>query len=164
MNMIVDGLTLLFVAIVMVLIFFRPVMGLASLLTPWRGFILSTVRRHNGRYTTLHLSIYDYIGHLSPRRGRRFHKSFLDTLQRAIQEGGQPVYFASHLMRPAHMKSMTALLKPMANTHCWRQREITIPRHIRWGIRLQMLIQEWRWIPEPETGVLVVIRTRKAVL
>ncbi|QXB24125.1 hypothetical protein [Lelliottia amnigena] len=143
------------------LILFGPLMWFISAVTPWKGFCIATVRRHTGRYTTLHLSVYDRVGHLSPRRAARFHRSFLTTLLRAVETGKRPVFFTSHLMRPAHMKSMTALLQPMTDTHRWRRRAVTIPRYVRNGIRLQILIQEWRWITVPETGALVVIRPRK---
>ena len=140
------------------LILFGPLMWFISAVTPWKGFCIAT---DTGRYTTLHLSVYDRVGHLSPRRAARFHRSFLTTLLRAVETGKRPVFFTSHLMRPAHMKSMTALLQPMTDTHRWRRRAVTIPRYVRNGIRLQILIQEWRWITVPETGALVVIRPRK---
>ncbi|AYY47061.1 hypothetical protein EGX89_00045 (plasmid) [Citrobacter freundii] len=66
-------------------------------------------------------------------------------------------------MRPAHMKSMTVLMGKMDDTHRWRCATVSIPAVVRNGIRLQTLIQEWRWITVPETGVLVLIRPRRNV-
>ncbi|MEG5552384.1 hypothetical protein UXO11_22675 [Enterobacter wuhouensis] len=145
------------------LLLYCPLMTLISFITPWKGFRTSTVRRKNRFYTTLHLSIYDRVGHLNLRRAARFHRSFLSTLERALHQNAKTVFFTSHLMRPAHMKTMTALLKSMEDTHRWHCRDVTIPLHIRNGIRLQIFIQEWRRITVPKTGVLVVIRPRKGV-
>ena len=148
-------------SIPLALLLYCPMMTFISAITPWKGFRISTARRRNGRYTTLHLSIYDRVGHLSRRRAARFHHSFINTLQQALQQGDGPVFFTSHLMRPAHMKSMTALLTPLAGTHRWRCVPVTVPRAVRTGIRLQVLLQEWRWMTVPATGALVVIRPYK---
>lgn len=149
-------------SIPMGLLLYGPFMMLISTITPWKGFRTAKVLRHTGCYTTLHLSVYDRVGHLTPRRATRFHLSFLTTLLQAVESGNNPVFFTSHLMRPTHMKSMTNLLKQMEDTHRWRCHTVPIPRAVRNGIRLQILFQEWRRITVPETGVLVVIRPRKA--
>ncbi|WP_391488868.1 hypothetical protein [Leclercia tamurae] len=150
----------LLLAFPLMLLLYCPIMTFIGAITPWRGFRTSSVRHRKQRYTTLHLSVYDRVGYLSLRRAARFHRSFLSVLQLALQNKSTPVYFTSHLMRPAHMKSMTALLKPMADSHRWRCTPVTISSVVRNGIRLHILIQEWRWITVPETGVLVVIRPR----
>lgn len=159
----VSFLSLLLFAILISLVLYCPIMTFLCAITPWKGFRTATIRHRKSRYTTLHLSVYDRVGHLSPRRAARFHKSFLTTLQQAVLTGRHPVYFTSHLMRPAHMKSMTSLLSPLADSHRWRYHTVTIPRAIRTGIRLQIFFQEWRRITVPETGVLVVIRPRKVM-
>lgn len=144
-------------------VLFGPLMAIAAAVTPWKGFRTSSVRHRKRRYTTLHLSIYDRVGHLTPRRAARFHRSFLTTLQLAIRKNSGPVYFTSHLMRPAHMKSLKTLMASMEDTHRWRCIAVTLTPVVRNGIRLQILVQEWRWITVPETGVLVLIRPRRKV-
>lgn len=154
------SLILLF-AVPLTLLLYCPVMTVVSVVTPWKGFRAAPVRHRLQHYTTLHLSNFDRVGHLSPRRAARFHRSFLATLQLALQGNSTPVYFTSHLMRPAHMKSMTVLMGKMDDTHRWRCVTVPIPPGVRNGIRLQTLVQEWRWITVPETGVLVLIRPRR---
>ena len=136
-------------------------MAIVSAVTPWKGFRAASVRHRKHQYTTLHLSTFDRVGHLNLRRAARFHRSFLATLQLALQRNSTPVYFTSHLMRPAHLKSMTNLMGKMDDTHHWRCTTVSIPPAVRNGIRLQTLVQEWRWITVPETGVLVLIRPRR---
>ncbi|HEY4436081.1 MAG TPA: hypothetical protein VGN40_07945 [Lelliottia sp.] len=150
-------------ALQLTLLLYCPIMTIVSAVTPWRGFRTASVRHRKTYYTTLHLSVYDRVGHLSLRRAARFHRSFLATLQLALQRNSDPVYFTSHLMRPAHMKSLAVLMSKMSETHRWRCSTVTIPSVVRNGIRLQILVQEWRWITVPETGVLVLIRPRRKV-
>lgn len=143
------------------LMLYCPFMAFLAVITPWKGFRTSSVRHRRRRYTTLHLSIYDRVGHLTPRRAARFHRSFLTTLQKALRKSDYPVYFTSHLMRPAHMKSLRTLMASMDDTHRWRCIPVTLSPGVRKGIRLQMRVQEWRRITVPETGVLVLIRPRR---
>ncbi|MBC2612917.1 MULTISPECIES: hypothetical protein [Enterobacteriaceae] len=148
-------------AVPLTLLLYCPVMTVVSAVTPWTGFRTASVRHRKKHYTTLHLSTFDRVGHLNLHRAARFHRSFLATLQLALQRDSAPVYFTSHLMRPAHMKSMTLLMGKMDDTHRWRWTTVSIPPTVRNGIRLQTLVQEWRWITVPETGVLVLIRPRR---
>lgn len=148
-------------AVPLTLLLYCPIMTIISAVTPWKGFRTALVRHRKKHYTTLHLSTFDRVGHLNLRRAARFHRSFLATLQLALQRDSTPVYFTSHLMRPAHLKSMTILMSKMGETHRWRCTIVTIPPAIRNGIRLQTFLQEWRWITVPETGVLVLIRPRR---
>lgn len=152
---------ILFSAVPLTLLLYCPIMTIACAVTPWKGFRAASVRHRNKYYTTLHLSTLDRVGHLNIRRAARFHRSFLDTLLLALQRSSAPVYFISHLIRPAHMKSMTVLMGKMDDRHRWRCTTVSIPPIVRNGIRLQMLVQEWRWISVPETGVLVLIRPRR---
>lgn len=135
-----------------------PVMTLISSLKPWQGFRLIRKRRRSRPYITLHLSGLDRVGHLNRRRAARLHQNFLSTLKSALLQGDATVYFTSHLMRPAHMKSMTTLLASLPSSHQWRCQTLSVSRAVRTGIRLQILVQEWRWIKVSEKGVLVVIR------
>lgn len=135
-----------------------PVMTLFSAITPWQGFRLAKVRHRQRRYTTLHLAAFDQVGHLDKRRATRFHDSFISTLKNAIESRGMPVYFTSHLLRPAHMRSMKKLLTSEPPIYHWRCHPIRISRFVRKGIWFQMLLQEWRWVNVPETGYIVVIR------
>lgn len=146
------------VAFALFLSLYGPVTTLISILKPWQGFLVRKTRHRNRPYVTLHLSGYDRVGHLNRRRAARLHRDFLSSLRCALLQGNTPVYFTSHLMRPAHMKSMTALLASLPSSHPWRCRAVTLSRAVRTGIWLQMLLQEWRWITVPEKGVLVVIR------
>ena len=151
----------LLLSIPLFLVLYCPFMTLVSAVTPWKGFRAGTVHHRKRCYTTLHLSVYDRVGHLRPRRAARFHRSFLTTLQLALRKSSGPVCFTSHLMRPAHRKSLTTLMASMSETHRWRSTRINLPAVVRNGIRLQMLVQEWRWITVPKTGVLVLIRPRR---
>lgn len=148
-------------AVPLTLLLYCPIMTIVSVMTPWKGFRAASVRHRKKHYTTLHLSTFDRVGHLNLRRGARFHRSFLATLQLVLQRNNAPVYFTSHLMRPAHLKSLATLMSEMRETHRWRSTTVTIPPAVRKGIRLQTLVQEWRWINVPETGVLVLIRVRR---
>lgn len=139
------------------LLLFCPSMTLLSTLTPWRGFRLAHVRHRRQAYLTLHLSTYDRVGHLSRQRAARFHQSFLGTLTTALRSEQTPVYFTSHLLRPAHLRSMAILLATEAPERRWHCQPVSIPPAVRTGIRIQILLQEWRWITVPKTGVLVVI-------
>lgn len=145
-------------AVPLTLFLYCPIMAIVCALTPWKGFKTATSRRRRQRYTTLHLSARARIGHLSRRRATRLHRSFLTTLHRALQNDTTPVYFTSHLMRPAHRKSMTALLTSLKGTHRWRCIPVPVSRRVRTGITLLTFMQEWRRINVPDTGVLVVIR------
>lgn len=140
------------------LLLYCPVMALICILTPWQGFRTATMQRRNKRYNTLHLSIYDRVGCLNRHRSIRFHKSFIATLSKILKHENTPVYFMSHLLRPTHFRSMREVLASQAPSRRWRSCQVKIPRVIRIGIRVQILLQEWRWITVPETGVLVVIR------
>lgn len=145
-------------AVPLTLFLYCPIMAVFCALTPWQGFKTTTVRRRKKRYTTLHLSGRARIGHLSRRRATRLHRSFITTLQQALQKEATPVYFTSHLLRHTHLKSMTALLTSVEDTHRWRCVPVTVSRGVRTGIQLLTFMQEWRWIRVPDTGVLVVIR------
>lgn len=141
------------------LLLYCPVMTLVCILTPWQGFRSATMQRRNKRYNTLHLSTYDRVGYLNRHRSVRFHKSFLATLSKILKHENTPVYFTSHLLRPTHFRSMRGILASEAPLRRWRSCQVKIPKVIRIGIRVQILLQEWRWITVPETGVLVVIRS-----
>lgn len=143
------------------LLLHRLVWMLMFAATPWRGFKTGTKPHRMQRYTTLHLSGYDRVGHLNLRQAARFHQSFLTVLQQALQTRSSPLYFRSHLMRPAHRKSLTKLMASMAGTHRWRSTPVTLSAFERHGIRVQIFLSEWRWITVPETGVLVLIRPRR---
>lgn len=139
------------------LVLYCPFMTLLCILTPWQGFRLARVQHRRQTYLTLHLSIYDRVGHLNRRRAARFHRSFLTTLTAALQQEPTPVYFISHLLRPAHLRSMTVMLTTAMPACRWHCLPVRIPQCVRTGITIQILLQEWRWVTVPKTGVLVVI-------
>lgn len=135
-----------------------PVMLCICWLTPWRGFRLATVRRRGQRYITLHLSTFDRIGHLTRDRAARFHLSFLVTLTRALDRPVHPVFFVSHLLRPAHRRSLQKLMSARYPGRRWRCRKIPLRRSVRRAIQAQALLQEWRVISVPDTAWVVMFR------
>lgn len=142
-----------------------PVMYLLSCLAPRKGFIISRVTHRKKHWLTLHLAPLDRVGHLDRRQAYGFHQRFLQRLAEALHTDTLPVFFKSHLMRPVHMRTMHNLLNTrFRNARCFC---IRVPLHpaARAGIRFQVLVQEWRWITVPETGILVVIypESRKRV-
>lgn len=137
-----------------------PVFSLLCLLTPWRGFRSGRFIHRYRHYTTMHLSTFDRVGHLNRQQATRFHRSFLLTLDEILNRTDNPVFFTSHLLRPVHLRSMEALLARAVPERRWRKCSVHISRGVRVGIQLQMLLQEWRWITVPDTGVLVVIHRK----
>ncbi|MGJ3289493.1 hypothetical protein [Klebsiella sp. PL-2018] len=140
------------------LVLLGPVMFVICLLTPWRGFRLATARRHRRRYITLHLSSFDRVGHLDRVRARLFHDSFLAAMEKALAHRERPVFFVSHLLRPSHRRSLRDMMSSRYPERRWRCRQIPLRRSVRYAIRIQMLLQEWRWITVPDTAWLVVVR------
>ncbi|EAQ9805011.1 hypothetical protein DAL45_13100 [Salmonella enterica subsp. enterica serovar Enteritidis] len=142
-----------------------PVMYLLSCLAPRKGFIVSQVTHRKKHWLTLHLAPFDRVGHLDRRQAYCFHQRFLERLAEALHTDTLPVFFKSHLMRPVHMRTMHNLLHTrFRNARCFCIR-VPLPPAVRAGIRFQVLVQEWRWITVPETGILVVIypESRKRV-
>ncbi|EBT5359770.1 hypothetical protein CLK33_18030 [Salmonella enterica] len=142
-----------------------PVMYLLSCLAPRKGFIVSQVTHRKKHWLTLHLAPLDRVGRLDRRQAYCFHQRFLERLAETLHTDTLPVFFKSHLMRPVHMRTMHNLLYTrFRNARCFC---IRVPLHpaVQAGIRFQVLIQEWRWITVPETGILVVIypESRKRV-
>lgn len=144
---------------VITLFLYCPAMFILSAITPWKGFRITSVKHRGQRYKTLHLATLDRIGKLGRHQANKFHRSFITQLRKAIREDSVPVYFTSHLLRPAHVRSMKMTLSAVS-THRWHCRRVRIAPGIRIGIRIQILVQEWRWITVPSTGVLVVIKPR----
>lgn len=140
------------------LILYCPAMGILSALTPWQGFRISSITHRRRRYKTLHLATLDRIGKLNKKRANQFHRSFTKQLGNAVRDNSSPIVFTSHLLRPIHLRSMRIILSTTAAPLRWRCSNVKISRWVRTGIRIQILIQEWRWITVPSTGVMVVIR------
>lgn len=142
------------------LILYCPTMAILCAITPWKGFRISSIRHRGRRYKTLHLAALDRVGAMNRHQATKFHRSFITQLTKAIRDDSDPVFFTSHLLRPAHVRSMKMTLSatPTHHLHC---RKVRIPPGIRTGIRIQILIQEWRWITVPPTGALVVIKPRR---
>lgn len=138
-----------------------PVFALICFLTPWRGFRAGRVTHRHRHYATMHLSTFDRVGRLDRQQATRFHQSFLSTLKEMLHETDNPIFFTSHLLRPVHLRSMKTLLARETPDRRWRKRFVHISRVVRVGIQLQMLLQEWRWIIVPDTGVLVVIAPKR---
>lgn len=138
-----------------------PIFAVLCFLTPWRGFRTGWASHRHRRYATMHLSTFDRVGHLDRQQAMRFHKSFLSTLDEILYRTDSPVFFTSHLLRPVHLRNMELLLAHQASERRWRKCSVRISRGVRVGIQLQMLLQEWRWITVPDTGVLVVITQKR---
>lgn len=147
------------VAAVTALFLYCPAMFVISTVTPWKGFRIASVKHRGRRYKTLHLATLDRIGRMNRHQANKFHCGFINRLASALSDDSAPVYFTSHLLRPSHLRSMKMMLSATA-TYRWHCRSVTIPRGVRVGIRMQILLQEWRWITVPASGVLVVIRPR----
>lgn len=150
----------IFVGIIALLLY-CPAMVILSTLTPWQGFRISSITHRGRRYKTLHLATLDPIGTLNRDRANQFHRSFATQLGNALRDGSSPIVFTSHLLRPAHLRSMKIVLLTAARPPRWRCANVRMSRWVRTGIRIQVLIQEWRWITVPPTGVMVVIHPQR---
>ena len=147
-----------YVVFVMVcLALYCPCFTVLAWLTPWRGFAVFQVTRRGRQYRAIHLALLDRVGTMNRRRTRRLHRAFIRALERALDAPARPVFFRSHLMRPAQVALACGGLSRQTG---FRRRivPVTIPRRERLAMVAQMLLQEWRLIPlPPAQGVMVVI-------
>lgn len=127
-----------------------------------RGFYTVETTHKGKHWRTMHLTSYDPVGRLSRMQALHFHQCFLAALENALRGFREPLYFRSHLMRPVHLRSMENCLAAFPERR-WRKKRVRISRAEHWGIRLQTLFNEWRWITPQNRGYLIVIgppRTR----
>lgn len=148
---------LFIVLLVVSLALYCPVFSLIAWLTPWKGFAVFSVKHRHKPYWAIHLALLDRVGRLEPRQVRRFHQGFVRALHEALSRPIRPIFFRSHLMRPAQVKLACQVLSQTAGWH-YRTVGVTLPRWERWLMTIQMLLQEWRWVQVPPNGVMVVVR------
>ncbi|HHX9838845.1 TPA: hypothetical protein ACVTE0_003296 [Salmonella enterica subsp. enterica serovar Newport] len=135
-----------------------PCFTLIALFTPWKGFAVFSVTHSRRQYRTIHLALLDRVGEMDRRQARRYHQAFVQALEAALMARPVcPIFFRSHLMRPAQVALACQVLSHRTGYRC-RIAPITLPRWERVVIVAQMLLQEWRLIQLPsEEGIMVVI-------
>ncbi|EAO9944468.1 hypothetical protein R497_17855 [Salmonella enterica subsp. enterica serovar Havana] len=135
-----------------------PCFTLIALFTPWKGFAVFSVTHRRRQYWAIHLALLDRVGAMNRRQARRYHQAFVQALETALMARPVcPVFFRSHLMRPAQVALACQVLSHRTEYRC-RIAPITLPRWERVAIVAQMLLQEWRLIQLPsEEGIMVVI-------
>ncbi|HIC3077734.1 TPA: hypothetical protein ACW2OB_000309 [Salmonella enterica] len=146
------------VFVMVCLVLYCPCFTLITLVTPWKGFAVFSVTHRCRQYWAVHLALLDRVGTMNRRRARRYHQAFVLSLEKALTaQSVRPVFFRSHLMRPAQIALACRVLSHRAEYRC-RIVTVTLPRWERVAIVAQMLLQEWRFIPLPsEHAVMVVI-------
>lgn len=152
------GLLIFTAAFSLLLALLRPVNLILSRFSRRAGQGFYTVETtHKGKHwRTIHLTSYDPVGRLSRMQALHFHQCFLAALVNALRGFREPIYFRSHLMRPVHLRSMEKCLAAFPERR-WRKKRVSISRAEYWGIRLQTLFNEWRWITPQDRGYLIVI-------
>ncbi|ECR4900784.1 hypothetical protein R6V96_002329 [Salmonella enterica] len=149
------------VFVMVCLVLYCPCFTLITLVTPWKGFAVFSVTHRCRQYWAVHLALLDRVGTMNRRRARRYHQAFVLSLEKALTaQPVRPVFFRSHLMRPAQIALACRVLSHGAERAEYRCRivTVTLPRWERVAIVAQMLLQEWRFIPLPsENAVMVVI-------
>lgn len=145
------------VFVVVCLVLYCPCFTLLSLVTPWKGFTVFSMTHRGRQYWAVHLALLDRVGTMNRQRTRRYHQAFVQTLENALARPVRPVFFRSHLMRPAQVALACQVLSHRAGYRC-RIVSVTLPRWERFAMVAQMLLQEWRVISLPsEQAVMVVI-------
>ncbi|EHU7154877.1 hypothetical protein KZK20_002329 [Salmonella enterica] len=148
-----------YVAFILVcLALYCPFFTLIALVTPWKGFAVFSVKHRHRQYRAVHLALFDRVGTMNSRRARRYHQAFVQALEEALTSRPvRPVFFRSHLMRPAQVALACQVLSHRAEYRC-RIVHVTLPRWERTAIVAQMLLQEWRLVRlPPDQAVMVVI-------
>ncbi|EBY2753636.1 hypothetical protein DVF53_23935 [Salmonella enterica subsp. enterica serovar Kottbus] len=148
-----------YVVFVMVcLVLYCPCFTLIAWVTPWKGFAVFSVTHRHRQYRAVHLALLDRVGTVNRRRVRHYHHAFVQALETALlARPVRPVFFRSHLMRPAQVALACQVLSHRTGYRC-RIVPVTLPRWERIAMVAQMLLQEWRVIPLPsDQAVMVVI-------
>lgn len=141
------------------LAFYCPVFTLLAWVTPWKGFAVFNVKHRRRQYRAVHLALLDRVGNINRRRTLRYHRAFVCALECALSMSpSRPVFFRSHLMRPAQVKLAYRSLSGRSD-YRYRLVSVKLPQWERVAMVVQMLLQEWRLIPFPSgQAVMVVIR------
>ncbi|ENM1244520.1 hypothetical protein AB6R96_002211 [Salmonella enterica] len=143
------------VFVLVCLALYCPFFTLIALVTPWKGFAVFSVKHR--QYRAVHLALLDRVGTMNRRRARRYHQAFVQALEEALTSRPvRPVFFRSHLMRPAQVALVCQVLSHRAEYRC-RIVPVTLPRWERTAIVAQMLLQEWRFVRLPPAHAVMVV-------
>ncbi|EAX6828157.1 TPA_asm: hypothetical protein G1X19_11225 [Salmonella enterica subsp. enterica serovar Typhimurium str. SL1344] len=147
-----------YVAFILVcLALYCPFFTLIALVTPWKGFAVFSVKHRHRQYRAVHLALFDRVGTMNRRRARRYHQAFVQALEEALTSRPvRPVFFRSHLMRPAQVALACQVLSHRDEYRC-RIVHLTLPRWERTAIFAQMLLQEWRFVRLPPAQAVMVV-------
>lgn len=145
------------VFVLVCLALYCPFFTLIALVTPWKGFAVFSVKHRHRQYRAVHLALLDRVGTMNRRRARRYHQAFVQALEEALTSRPvRPVFFRSHLMRPAQVALACQVLSHSAEYRC-RIVPVTLPRWERTAIVAQMLLQEWRFVRLPPAHAVMVV-------
>ncbi|EDV1765035.1 hypothetical protein C9571_001714 [Salmonella enterica subsp. enterica serovar Braenderup] len=145
------------VFVLVCLALYCPFFTLIALVTPWKGFAVFSVKHRHRQYRAVHLALLDRVGTMNRRRARRYHQAFVQALEEALTSRPvRPVFFRSHLMRPAQVALACQALSHRAEYRC-RIVPVTLPRWERTAIVAQMLLQEWRFVRLPPAHAVMVV-------
>ncbi|EBO4818839.1 hypothetical protein DOF42_21430 [Salmonella enterica] len=145
------------VFVLVCLALYCPCFTLIALVTPWKGFAVFSVKHRHRQYRAVHLALLDRVGTMNRRRARRYHQAFVQALEEALAARPvRPVFFRSHLMRPAQVALACQVLSRRAEYRC-RIVPVTLPRWERTAIVVQMLLQEWRFVRLPPAQAVMVV-------
>ncbi|EBO9565141.1 hypothetical protein CG594_20855 [Salmonella enterica] len=145
------------VFVLVCLALYCPFFTLIALVTPWKGFAVFSVKHRHRQYRAVHLALLDRVGTMNRRRARRYHQAFVQALEEALTSRPvRPVFFRSHLMRPAQVALVCQVLYHRAEYRC-RIVPVTLPRWERTAIVAQMLLQEWRFVRLPPAHAVMVV-------
>lgn len=145
------------VFVLVCLALYCPFFTLIALVTPWKGFAVFSVKHRHRQYRAVHLALLDRVGTMNRRRARRYHQAFVQALEEALTSRPvRPVFFRSHLMRPAQVALACQALSHRAEYRC-RIVPVTLPRWERTAIVVQMLLQEWRFVRLPPAHAVMVV-------
>lgn len=145
------------VFVLVCLALYCPFFTLIALVIPWKGFAVFSVKHRHRQYRAVHLALLDRVGTMNRRRARRYHQAFVQALEEALTSRPvRPVFFRSHLMRPAQVALACQVLSHRAEYRC-RIVPVTLPRWERTAIVAQMLLQEWRFVRLPPAQAVMVV-------
>ncbi len=145
------------VFVLVCLALYCPFFTLIALVTPWKGFAVFSVKHRHRQYRAVHLALLDRVGTMNRRRARRYHQAFVQALEEALTSRPvRPVFFRSHLMRPAQLALACQVLSQRAE-YRFRIVPVMLPRWERTAIVAQMLLQEWRFVRLPPAHAVMVV-------
>ncbi|WP_205403637.1 hypothetical protein, partial [Salmonella enterica] len=104
-----------------------PCFTLIALFTPWKGFAVFSVTYRRRQYWAVHLALLDRVGAMNRRQARRYHQAFVQALETAlVARPVRPVFFRSHLMRPAQV-ALPGQVLSHRTVYCCRNATVTQP-------------------------------------